>query len=99
MLLILTATASLVIWSMYLMRRALERREFSLMLAGFLVVSAAGALLTVYVLVHHSMGSMSAIVDWDSTSDFDAAYLDMDYLDSLALDGLDSPALDGGGRD
>ena len=80
MFLIFAATIGLVAWAMHLMRRALDRREFSLMLAGFLVVSAAGALLTVYFLVQNSMGSMATIVDLSQLSEFDAAYLDPDTM-------------------
>lgn len=41
------------------MRSALSRREFSLMLAGFLVVAAAAALLVVYVMMEDYRGFLS----------------------------------------
>lgn len=88
MFLILTAAVGLVAWAMHLMRRAVDRREFSLMLAGFLVVSAAGAILTVYFLVQNSVGSMATMADWKSISEFDSAYLDSDYFGAVDLDSL-----------
>lgn len=88
MFIILTATIGLVAWALHLMQRAVTHREFSLMLAGFLIVSAAGAMLTVYFLVQSSMGSMAEIADFSALSDFDAAYLDLDALD------LDNMTLD-----
>ncbi len=85
MFIILTATIGLVAWALHLMQKAVAHREFSLMLAGFLIVSAAGAMLTVYFLVQSSMGSMAEIADFSTLSEFDAAYLDLDALD---LDGI-----------
>ncbi|NJM58116.1 MAG: hypothetical protein HC857_12745 [Synechococcales cyanobacterium RU_4_20] len=79
MFLIFATTIGLVAWALHLMRRAVARREFSLMLAGFLVVSAAGALMTVYFLVQSSMGSMAEIADARALPDFDSAYFDSGY--------------------
>ncbi len=59
MVILLAATVGLVAWALHLMQSALTQREFSLMLAGFLVVSAAAALLLVYFLVNNSMGYMA----------------------------------------
>lgn len=59
MIIVLLATIGLVAWALHLMRKALEHREFSLMFAGFLVVSAAAALLVVYSLMGDYMGYMS----------------------------------------
>ncbi len=79
MFIILTTTVGLVAWAPHLMRRAVDRNEFSLMLAGFLVVLAAGALVTVCFLVQGSMGSMAEIADLRELPDFDSAYFDTDY--------------------
>ena len=47
---ILIFDVALVAWSLHLMQEALNRKEFSLMLAGTLVASAAAAMLVVYFL-------------------------------------------------
>ncbi|AZB72251.1 hypothetical protein [Synechococcus elongatus] len=56
MFLILLIVIALVMWALQLMRQAIDRREFSLMLAGFLVSSAAAALVAVYMLMNSYMG-------------------------------------------
>ncbi|WP_126147622.1 hypothetical protein [Synechococcus elongatus] len=56
MFLILLVVVALVLWALQLMRQAIDRREFSLMLAGFLVSSAAAALVAVYMLMNSYMG-------------------------------------------
>ena len=50
-ILILTIVIGLVFWALRLMDRAIENQEFSLMLAGFLVASAAAAMVGVYFLM------------------------------------------------
>jgi hypothetical protein len=50
MIVILGIVIALVAWSLHLMQEAIDHKEFSLMLAGFLVASAAVALLGVYFL-------------------------------------------------
>lgn len=47
---ILIFDVALVAWSLHLMQQALDRREFSLMLAGSLVALSAAAMLVVYFL-------------------------------------------------
>jgi hypothetical protein len=47
---------ALVSWALRLMQQALDRREFSLMLAGCLVSSAAAALVAVYFLMSSYVG-------------------------------------------
>jgi hypothetical protein len=59
LLIIFATTIGLVAWALHLMRAALARREFSLMLAGCLVVAAAAALLVVYVIMDDYRGFMS----------------------------------------
>lgn len=59
MVFILLIVICLVAWALHLMQEALEHREFSLMLAGFLVSVAAAALMSVYFLVGHYVGYMS----------------------------------------
>ncbi len=42
----------LVSWSLHLMQRAVQQKEFSLVLAGTLVASAAAAMMVVYFLMN-----------------------------------------------
>jgi heme/copper-type cytochrome/quinol oxidase subunit 2 len=51
---------ALVAWALQLMQAATERREFSLMLAGCMVCSAAVGLATVMVLTFTSAGRLEA---------------------------------------
>ena len=48
---ILIFDVALVAWSLHLMQSALERQEFSLMLAGTLVGASAAAMLVVYFII------------------------------------------------
>jgi Ca2+/Na+ antiporter len=59
MFFILIIVVSLVAWALHLMQEAVARREFSLMLAGFLVSSAAAAMMTVYFLMGHCVGYLT----------------------------------------
>ena len=52
---ILVFDVALVAWSLHLMEKAFQDKEFSLMLAGTLVALAAGAMLIVYFLMGHCM--------------------------------------------
>lgn len=54
-LLIIAIVTGLVIWALRLMDRAVASQEFSLMLAGFLVASAAAAMVGVYFLMSDYM--------------------------------------------
>ncbi|MDX2244054.1 MAG: hypothetical protein NW224_25535 [Leptolyngbyaceae cyanobacterium bins.302] len=56
---ILAIVIALVAWSLHLMQEAMERREFSLMLAGTLVAFSAAALVGVYFLMGNYMGYMT----------------------------------------
>lgn len=61
MVLILLVVIVLVGWALHLMQQAMDQREFSLMLAGFLVSVAAAALVSVYFLMGNFMGYMNQI--------------------------------------
>ena len=50
---LLVFDVALVAWSLHLMEKAYEKQEFSLMLAGLLVASAAAATMVVYFLMGH----------------------------------------------
>ncbi|WAL60797.1 hypothetical protein [Thermocoleostomius sinensis] len=51
------------------MQEAVQHREFSLMLAGFLVSSAAAALVAVYFLMGHYVGYMTEMAQRAYLSD------------------------------
>lgn len=53
--LIIAIVTGLVVWALRLMDRAVASHEFSLMLAGFLVASAAAAMVGVYFLMGNYM--------------------------------------------
>ncbi|MEB3352141.1 MAG: hypothetical protein VKM01_07430 [Cyanobacteriota bacterium] len=59
-LLMVAAVVALVAWALQLMQAASDRREFSLMLAGCLVCSAAVGLATVMVLTVTGPGRLEA---------------------------------------
>lgn len=52
---ILVFDVALVAWSLHLMEKAFEDKEFSLMLSGMLVALAAAAMMVVYFLMGHCM--------------------------------------------
>ncbi len=55
---ILIFDVALVAWSLHLMQEALNRKEFSLMLAGTLVALAAAAMLVVYFLMGNCLSQL-----------------------------------------
>ncbi len=55
---ILIFDVALVAWSLHLMQEALNRKEFSLMLAGTLVASSAAAMLVVYFLMGNCLSQL-----------------------------------------
>jgi hypothetical protein len=59
MVLVLIVSVALVAWALHLMQEAMNYKEFSLMLAGTLVASAAAALVVVYFLAGSYVGYMS----------------------------------------
>jgi hypothetical protein len=63
MVFLLFVVVCLVAWALYLMQEAVQRREFSLMLAGVLVSSAAAALVGVYFLMGHYVGYMTEMTE------------------------------------
>lgn len=56
---ILIFDVALVAWSLHLMQEAIQKQEFSLMLAGTLVSLSAAALLVVYFLMNNCLSSLS----------------------------------------
>jgi len=69
MIFILLVVIVLVAWALHLMQEALDRKEFSLMLAGFLVSVAASALVAVYFLVGNYVGYMEQMAQRAELSD------------------------------
>jgi hypothetical protein len=61
LILLLVIIVSLVAWSLHLMQEALDRQEFSLMLAGTLVAFSAAALVGVYYLMGNYIGYVAQI--------------------------------------
>ena len=56
---ILIFDVALVAWSLHLMEKALQQKEFSLMFAGTLVALSAAAMLVVYFLMGHCMSYLT----------------------------------------
>ena len=90
MVLILVVVIGLVSWALHLMQEAMDRSEFSLMLAGMLVSSAAAALVAVYLLVGHYVSYRSEIAK-NYQSLYQASEL---YYDFSSLDGVPSSSID-----
>lgn len=61
MVLILIFVVAMVAWALHLMQEAMDNKDFSMMLAGFLVSSAAAATVGVYFLMGDCMGHLSQI--------------------------------------
>lgn len=83
MVFILVVVVGLVAWALHLMQEAIQRREFSLMLAGFLVSTAAAGMMAVYFLMNHYMGYMSEMAErsyvvneWTNSAEVWSAYGD-----------------------
>ncbi len=61
---ILAIVIVLVAWSLHLMQQAVDRREFSLMLAGTLVAFSAAAMVGVYFLMGSYLGYVSQLSNY-----------------------------------
>jgi len=57
----LMVVTALVIWALRLMQKAIEQQEFSLMLAGCLVATAAAAIMGVYFMMGDYMGYVNQL--------------------------------------
>ncbi|MGB3495027.1 MAG: hypothetical protein WBA57_20020 [Elainellaceae cyanobacterium] len=82
MLFILVVVIALVSWALHLMQQAVDKREFSLMLAGLLVSSAAAALVGVYVLMSSCVATMTQM-SHDSSSYSDSYYSNYSYIEPV----------------
>jgi cytochrome b subunit of formate dehydrogenase len=93
MVFILVVVIGLVAWALHLMQEAVQRREFSLMLAGFLVSSSAAALVAVYFLMGHYVGYMSEMTQRAYLSEQISASAEWTaYSNELWLEDLLEPA-------
>ena len=61
LILILIIVVTLVAWSLHLMQQAVDRNEFSLMLAGTLVAFSAAAMVVVYFLMGNYIGYVTGM--------------------------------------
>lgn len=96
MVFILVVVVGLVAWALHLMQEAVQRREFSLMLAGFLVSSSAAALVAVYFLMGHYVGYMSEMTQRAYLSEQISASTEWTaYSNELWLEDLLEPAESG----
>lgn len=89
MVFILVIVVGLVAWALHLMQEAIQRREFSLMLAGFLVSSSAAALMAVYFLMGHYVGYMTemaqrAYISEQLSSPIEWASLNDPWIEEIA---------------
>jgi hypothetical protein len=64
---ILAIVIALVAWSLHLMQQAVDRREFSLMLAGTLVAFSAAAMVGVYFLMGNYIGYVTGVSHYSSS--------------------------------
>ncbi|WP_416676274.1 hypothetical protein [Egbenema bharatensis] len=102
MVFILILVVGLVAWALHLMQEAIQHREFSLMLAGFLVSSSAAALVAVYFLMGNYVGYMSemahrAYISEQMTSSSEWAALSDNWLEEFietVPDGTNSALLE-----
>ena len=86
LIIILAIVVALVSWSLHLMQEAVEKREFSLMLAGTLVAFSAAALMSVYFLMGNYVGHM-ARMSHDMSAYYSQPYeLVSGYLDQEELE-------------
>jgi hypothetical protein len=81
MIAILFIVIGLVAWALHLMQEAIEQKEFSLMLAGSLVASAAAALVGVYFLMGNCMGYITHLSPRDAAWNQEAYESVVRYLD------------------
>lgn len=82
MLFILVVVVALVSWALHLMQQAIDKREFSLMLAGLLVSSAAAALVGVYMLMSSCVATMTQMSQ-DSRYYSEYSYSEYSYVDPV----------------
>jgi uncharacterized membrane protein len=68
LIIILGIIIALVTWSLRLMQQAVDRQEFSLMLAGTLVAFSASALVVVYFLAESYIGYVNRLNRFPSTT-------------------------------
>ncbi len=95
MVFILIIVVGLIALALHLMQEAVEKREFSLMLAGFLVSSTAAAMMAVYFLMSHYVGYMTEMTErvYISSENYDPMEW-ATFSDSLTENVIDSGKFD-----
>ena len=95
MVFILIIVVGLIALALHLMQEAVQKREFSLMLAGFLVSSTAAAMMAVYFLMSHYVGYMTEMTErvYISSESYDPLEW-ATFSDSLTENSIDSVKLD-----
>jgi hypothetical protein len=95
MVFILIIVVGLIALALHLMQEAIEKREFSLMLAGFLVSSTAAAMMAVYFLMSHYVGYMTEMTErvYISSENYDPMEW-ATFSDSLTENAMPGNALD-----
>ena len=88
LILILIIVIALVAWALHLMQQAVDRNEFSLMLAGTLVAFSAAAMVVVYFLMGNYIGYVTGMthpsIARTSSSDVTAWVIEFDTIGSDA---------------
>lgn len=92
MIFILIVVIGLVAWALHLMQEAIQRREFSLMLAGFLVSTAAAGMMAVYFLMGNYVGYMSEMAHRSYLMEQDAKALTWSAYEPQTTDEFLYPA-------
>ena len=86
LILILAIVIVLVAWALHLMQQAVDRNEFSLMLAGTLVAFSAAAMVVVYFLMGNYIGYITGMthpsIARTSSSDVAAWVIEFDSVGS-----------------
>lgn len=93
MVFILFIVVLLVAWALHLMQQAMDHREFSLMLAGFLVSVAAAALVAVYFLMGHFVGYMTQMATRADAAEQYYEYTGFSFPAELVIDDVPKGAI------
>ncbi|UBF23727.1 hypothetical protein K9N68_18350 [Kovacikia minuta CCNUW1] len=88
---ILAIVIALVAWSLHLMQQAIDRREFSLMLAGTLVAFSAAAMVGVYFLMGNYLGYITGASHYSYSEPFIQA-MDIEIIDAVQVNGDNAQA-------
>lgn len=83
---IILLIVSLGFWALLLMEQAIQRQEFSRMVAGTLVAVAAGGVLAIYFLMSDYIQYLSHDIDWYQSEGLQSEVLMMaEWTDSSEI--------------